>query len=134
MPVIEEGMAKSKTSLRRVDICKPFADVLSGIHFKDSGWLFPAKHNPDMPLSFSPMLRLWKKAIEHAGLSGYTNHDFRTNFATRTKMCGATDEEIAKSMGHANSKITNDVYIQLSDQYESEKNTKILDAAFAYSV
>lgn len=130
-PVVEEGIAKSKTSLRRIDICKPFADVLEGIHFKDSGWIFPAMHNPDVPLSNSSMKRLWKNAMKHAGLEGYNNHDFRTNFATRTKMSGATDDAVAKLMGHANSKITTDVYIQLSDDYQSKQNTKILDEAFA---
>ncbi len=37
-------------------------------------------------------------------------------------------------MGHANSKIATDVYIQLSDSYQSKQNTKTLDEATACGV
>ena len=39
-----------------------------------------------------------------------------------------------KKMGHANSKIATDVYIQLSDSYQSKQNTKTLDEATACGV
>ena len=96
---------KSKHSCRTVILPEPLLKILKEAPSK-KGFLIGG----EQPLCYSSYQRMRRRAFAHLEIKGYSNHDFRTTFATQLCEKGITSKEVADLMGHADTRMVETVY------------------------
>lgn len=117
------GMPKSGR-MRRVPVFDSVMPVLREMRLKRgpaAALLWPGK-NPGKPRSQSPIWKMFKPAVERAGLDGRMRiHDLRHSFASLFLLDGGDIFKLSRILGHASVAITERIYAHLRpDAYEAD--------------
>lgn len=99
------GKTKTDTSARTVLLPKPLVDILVESR-KPCGYIFGG----EKPLCYSTAKRICNRALKKLGVTGFSNHDFRTTFGTQLKEMGMSSANVADLMGHADTRMVERVY------------------------
>ena len=78
-------------------------------------WVFPNKSGKNHVNANNWYNRVWKTALEKAGIDGLTIHDLRRTFASRMSMKGQGGRQLSGILGHKSSKTT-DRYAHLDPE------------------
>lgn len=82
---------------------------------KNSLWVFPNKSGTNHVNPNNWYNRVWRPALEKAGIEGLTFHDLRRTFASRMAMGGQGGRTLSGILGHKSSKTT-DRYAHLDPE------------------
>ena len=96
---------KTEHSDRTVVISNGLVEILRRSQ-KESGYVLGGEN----PLPYSTKERIFRRAKAKLGIVGYDNHDFRTTFATQLCESGLTSKETAGLLGHADTRMVENVY------------------------
>lgn len=96
---------KSEHSDRTIIISSSLASILEPM-MKDVGYVIGGSK----PLPYSTKERVFARAKKKLNIVGYNNHDFRTTFATQLCEMGLTSKETAGLLGHADTRMVENVY------------------------
>ena len=121
MPEVKDP--KTKSSKRIVPAADRLKKVLDAIDRK-SGFYLCGKDG-ETPLSYSEARRSFEKIRKAFDLQDYTAHDFRDTCATEWRENGMNIDLIAKILGHANSKITEQRYVKYREDMMDEAKKKM---------
>lgn len=103
---IDVQHAKGDTS-RQVPMTKRVLEILKRRHATKRGlWVFPNKSGKNHIQENNWYNRVWRPALEAAGIEGLTIHDLRRTFASRMAMAGKGGRELTGILGHTNSRTT----------------------------
>lgn len=103
-PCVREG-GKTLTSCRTVILPEPLVAILQSVPTQ-TGFLIGGEH----PLCWASYQRMRRKAFARLNIKGFSNHDFRTTFATQLCELGVSAKEVADLMGHADTRMVETVY------------------------
>lgn len=103
-PHVRAG-GKTLNSCRTVILPLPLINILQSCPNKQ-GFLIGGRK----PLCWATYQRMRRKAFENLNIKGYSNHDFRTTFATQLCERGISAKEVADLMGHADTRMVETVY------------------------
>lgn len=101
---------KTESSARTVILPPPVVEVFRN-HAKSSGYVLSAGRNPQEPMPYVTYQRMYRETFKELGLHGkYTNHDFRSSYATWLKESGVEISSAADLMGHKDTRMMSRVY------------------------
>ena len=109
---------KTKTSKRLIPLFDNCEDIL--VKYKNL-----SKNERIFKLSQAQTTRKFNDIIKRAGLSGFTIHSLRHTFATNCFELGIPSKQVQAWLGHSESKITENVYIGLTKEYEDVNISKV---------
>lgn len=123
---VVEGRAKTRSGERRLAIGRRSLDVLAGWRMRqqleaaewgagwmDSGYVFTTEDG--LPLRPDYVTRRFKKLAVDAGLRIIRFHDLRHTAASLSLAAGNDRTVLSKRLGHASTRITDDLYTHLYD-------------------
>ncbi len=67
-------------------------------------------HEGAKPIAQTTYRQMHRWVFKLLQLEGYTNHDFRTTYATQLCEQGITSKEVADLMGHADTRMVETIY------------------------
>lgn len=105
--MVRQG-AKTTYSCRTVILPDPLIEILNEVSQKE-GYLV-GSCNGSKPMAATNYRQMYKRVFRLMGLQGYTNHDFRTTFATQLCEQGISSKEVADLMGHADTRMVETIY------------------------
>ena len=100
--------AKSAASCRTVILPEPLVGILRSVNYKE-GYVVGSV-NGTKPLAATTYRQMHKRVFRLMGLGGYTNHDFRTTYATQLCEKGISSKAVADLMGHADTRMVETIY------------------------
>lgn len=93
---------------------------------KDDDFIFfGKKHN--IPIGETTISRYLKNVCAKLNIQGAHTHSFRKAFCNYLSLCGLSDDEIARYVGHSNVSITRASYLSLNDMIIDKIMSKIDD-------
>lgn len=115
---------KTKTSVRTVPLVEPLRAILAPLRGLP-GVPILSQDDGRSPLSRSMMMRHWRLLMNACGFDQamYTPHQFRHTYATILYERGVDPYSAMRLLGHANIKMTMDIYTHL----QSEKMAEVSD-------
>ena len=113
----EKG-AKTQHSVREFPMCPALREILLTCR-QEGGYGVHSGDSSRPVLTHNRYQKLWASLGEHIELYGSTARNFRTTFATLAIASGVDVKTTQKLMGHANAKMTMDVYAKVDPgQYD----------------
>ncbi len=103
-PCLRKG-GKNVHSCRTVILPEPLIAILQSVPHQE-GFLLGG----DSPLCWATYERIRKKAFANLNIKGFSNHDFRTTYATQLCEMGISSKEVADLLGHADTRMVETVY------------------------
>lgn len=101
---------KTESSARTVILPPPVVEVFRK-HAKPSGYVLSAGRNAEEPMPYVTYQRMYRETFRELGIHGkYTNHDFRSSYATWLKESGVEISSAADLMGHKDTRMMSLVY------------------------
>ena len=101
---------KTESSARTVILPPPVVEVFRK-HARPSGYVLSAGRNPQEPMPYVTYQRMYRETFRELGIYGkYTNHDFRSSYATWLKENGVEISSAADLMGHKDTRMMSRVY------------------------
>lgn len=129
-----DNYAKNIYSIRTVPLLDPALPYLRDYVRTCPGFLFPEKHNAAEPITLSQFHSLWRRIrlkLDKVcpGARALHPHLFRHNYATMLYYSELSPKMAAKLLGHADTKMINEVYAHLDEA--KERAAEKLNAVFA---
>jgi integrase len=123
-----ETKLKTKASRKGVPMMDDLSDLLQDWKTKtaysgDDDWVFASPHRKGkMPLNPVPAMDYWiKPAAKEAGISKHFNwHNFRHSVGSLLGQSGENIKVVQEILRHANSRITQDIYMQADQTAKRE--------------
>lgn len=113
-------------SSRQVPMTNRVREILAARYATKKGlWVFPNKTGTNHLDPHNWYSRVYKPALERAGVEDLTLHDMRRTFASRMAMKGKGGRVLSSILGHTSSKTT-DRYAHL-DPHASKEAISVLD-------
>ena len=103
-PVVRE-CGKTEYSIRTVILPEPLVQILTTASAR-TGFVLGGSS----PLCYSTYHRMYKSAFKKLNIENYTNHDFRTTYATQICESGISAKQVADLLGHADTRMVETVY------------------------
>lgn len=101
---------KTESSARTVILPPPVVEILRK-HAKPTGYVLSSGRNFQEPMPYVTYQRMYRQTFEELGIQGkYTNHDFRSSYATWLKESGVEISSAADLMGHKDTRMMSRVY------------------------
>lgn len=132
-----ETKLKTKASRKGVPMMDDLANLLQNWKTKtpysaDDDWVFASPHrNGEMPLNPVPAMDYWvKPAAKDAGIEKRFNwHNFRHSVGSLLGQSGENIKVVQEILRHANSRITQDIYMQADQTAKREALNRFFRAA-----